>query len=118
MDADKILSRLVQIGYVSAVDPVKKKARVRFPDTGITSGWLYILQHGGTGLSIVKDGGHTHGITVNDTYTGGGSGTIEAVPDHKHTGSTTTSWLPKVNEKVVVLYLPVADGDGFILGGI
>lgn len=24
--------------------------------------------------------------------------------------------LPKVNDRVVVLYLPVADGDGFVLG--
>lgn len=118
MDADKILSRLVQTGYVSAVDTAKKRARVRFPDTGITSGWLYVLQHGGTGVDVVKDGSHTHDITVNDTYTGGGSGTIASVPDHNHSGSTTTSWLPKVNERVVVLYLPVADGDGFILGGI
>lgn len=118
MDAEKILSRLVQIGHVSAVDPRKKKARVQFPDTGITSGWLYVLQHGGMGLSIAEDGGHSHGITVSDTYTGGGSGSIEAIEDHRHPGSTTTAWLPKVNDRVVVLYLPIADGDGFILGGI
>lgn len=24
--------------------------------------------------------------------------------------------LPKINDRVVVLYLPVADGDGFVLG--
>lgn len=27
-------------------------------------------------------------------------------------------WMPKVNDQVLVLYLPVFNGDGFILGGI
>lgn len=27
-------------------------------------------------------------------------------------------WLPKINELVLVLYLPVFGGDGFILGGL
>lgn len=114
MDADKILSRLVQVGYVTAVDPAKKKARVRFPDTGITSGWLLVVQHTTAGLHIIPDAEHTH--TINDTYTGGGA--ASTFPDHNHDGSYVTVWMPKVNEKVVVLYLPVADGDGFILGGI
>ena len=112
MDADKILSRLVQVGYVSAID--RAKARVRFPDTGITSGWLFITQHSAAGLHIEPDAEHAH--TITDTYTGGGSASTE--PDHEHPGSHLTTWLPKVNERVVVLYLPIADGDGFILGGI
>lgn len=118
MDMEKILARMVQVGAVSAVDAKKHMVRVKFPDTGMVSGWLYVLQHGGMGLSIVEAGGHSHGITVNDTYSGGGSGSIEAVPDHTHAGSTTTAWMPKVNDRVVVLYLPVADSDGFVLGGL
>ncbi len=117
MDVGKILSRMVQVGFVSAINAEKRMARVQFPDTGITSGWLYVLQHSGMGTSIVPDGGHTHNITVNDTYTGGGSATIKAIPNHDHLGSVTTVWMPKINEQVVVLYLPVKDGDGFILGG-
>lgn len=118
MDVAKLLSRLVQVGNVSAVNASKKQVRVMFPETGITSGWLYVLQHGGMGVSLVPDGGHTHDITVTDTYTGGGSATIKPVPDHDHQGSKTTVWMPKVNDRVVVLYLPVADGDGFVLGVI
>lgn len=118
MEIEKILSRMVQIGFVSAVDAKKRLARVKFPGTDMVSGWLYVLQHGGMGLSIVEAGGHGHDVTVNDTYTGGGSGSAKAVPDHTHAESTTTTWMPKVNDLVVVLYLPVADGDGFVLGGL
>lgn len=118
MDSEKILARLVQVGFVSAVDTKKRMVRVKFPETDIISDWLRVLQHGGTGVSVAPDGGHAHNAKVSDTYTGGGSATIEPVPDHDHQGSTTTVWLPKVNERVVVLYLPVADSDGFVLGGL
>ena len=118
MDLGKTMSRMVQVGYVTAVNLPKRMVRVRFPDTEITSGWLYVLQHSGTEMTITKDGGHSHSITVSDSYTGGGSASVGAVPDHDHKNSKTTVWMPKVNDRVVVLYLPVADGDGFILGGI
>lgn len=118
MDAEKLLARLVQRGIVSAVDAEKRKVRVKFQETDMVSGWLQVLQHSGMGLSITKDGGHGHEVTVSDTYTGGGSGSTKAVPDHEHDKSVTTTWMPKVNDQVVVLYLPVADGDGFVLGGL
>ena len=114
MEVEAILSRLVQHGTVTDVDIPKRKARVKFQDTGYTSGWLYVLQHYGGGIYIEPDGEHTHNIS--DTYSGGGSASVE--PHHDHTGSFRTYWMPKVNDSVVVLYLPVRDGDGFILGGI
>lgn len=72
MDAEKVLLNLVRLGTVTAVDKPKRRARVKFQDSGITSGWLPVLQ------------------------TGGG--------------------LPEVNRTVLTLYLPVFNGDGFILG--
>ncbi len=118
MDAEKILARMVQVGTVSDIDAEKKKVRVKFPGTEIVSGWLYVLQRPGTGLSIKEDGGHSHEIKVKDTYTGRGDADIKAVPNHDHKESVTTTWLPKVNDRVVVLYLPIANGDGFVLGGL
>ena len=118
MDMEAILARLVQIGRVSAVDTAKKRVRVIFTKSGMTSGWLHVIQRSGGNMALVPDGGHTHDITVNDTYTGGGSATIKPVPHHEHTGSVTSSWMPKVNDQVLVIYLPIADGDGFVLGGI
>lgn len=115
---ERALSRMVQRGIVTAVDPQKLQVRVKFMETDMISGWLKVLQHRGMGLSITEDGGHGHEVTVKDTYTGGGSGTVKTVPDHDHAESATTTWMPKVNDQVVVLYLPVDDGDGFVLGGL
>lgn len=115
MDAEKILSRLVQIGTVTAVDSEKRTARVKFQDTSIISGPLRVLQHFAAGLYIAPDAEHTHDIT--DTYTGGGS--ASTFPAHDHLpGSHLTYWMPKVNDTVLVLYLPIENSDGFILGGI
>lgn len=115
MDAEKILSRLVQVGTVTAVDSGKRTARVKFQDTSIISGPLRVLQHFAAGLYIAPDAEHTHDIT--DTYTGGGS--ASTLPAHDHLpGSHLTYWMPKVNDTVLVLYLPIDNSDGFILGGV
>ena len=69
------LARLALLGRVSDVDKSKRLVRVIWPDSGQTSGWLYVLQRGEV-------------------------------------------WLPKINELVLVLYLPVFGGDGFVLGSV
>lgn len=46
----------------------------------------------------------------------GGSGDA-SFASHKH-DLIIKPWMPKVNDQVLVLYLPVFNGDGFILGGI
>ena len=114
MDTERIVSRLVQLGTVTAVDAGKRTARVKFQQTGINSGWLSVVQHYGASLSITPDAQHTH--SISDTFTGGGSASTE--PDHNHSNSVVTYWLPKVNDEVLVLYFPVDNSDGFILGGI
>lgn len=115
MNTEQILSRIVQTGTVSAVDTSKRMARVILKETGHTSGWLKVLQHYGANFYIEPDAEHTHKIT--DTYSGGGS--ASTFPSHDHLpGSYLTWWMPKVNDEVLVLYLPVFNGDGFILGGI
>lgn len=71
---EKMLANMVRVGTVSAVDAGERKARVLFPDTDQTSGWLYVMRQ-------------------------------------------SASWMPKVNDKVLTIYIPVFNGDGFILGG-
>ena len=51
-EQQNILSGLVQTGTVTAIDSAKRKARVKFKDTGIISGWLYVLQHYGADFYI------------------------------------------------------------------
>ena len=52
---------------------------------------------------ILKETGHTSGWL--------------SFASHKH-DLIIKPWMPKVNDQVLVLYLPVFNGDGFILGGI
>ncbi len=68
----------------------------------------------GADFYIEPDAKHTHEIT--DTFTGGGS--ASEYPAHDHLpGSHLTYWMPKVNDRVLCLYLPIFNGDGFVLGG-
>ncbi len=64
---------IVRIGTIA--DIKGRTARVLYPDSGMTSGWLSVLRHG-----------------------------------------TTDEWMPQINDVVLCLYIPVWNGDGFILG--
>lgn len=104
---DNILKNLVRIGTVSSVDNGAKKARVIFQDKNMTSGWLFVLQHPGA-VTVEEAGNHSHTVLSTSTSTDG---------KHVHEASGGI-WMPKVNDTVLVLYLPVFNGDGFILGVI
>lgn len=106
---ENILNNLVRIGTVSSIDPAKRTARVMFKDKDMVSGWLSVLQHPGAGVYVKPEGKHSHSIS--------GGGTTELDGEHDHV-SNVTYWMPKVNDTVLVLYLPVFNGDGFILGVI
>lgn len=112
MDVEKILSRLVQIGTVTDVSGTK--CRVKFHSTNMTSGWLRVIQRLGGAVEVAPDNQHSH--VIHDTYSGGGSSV--AVAAHNHTGTLTRGWMPKINDTVLVLYLPAEQGDGYVLGGI
>ncbi len=106
---ENILANLVRIGTVSSIDSGKRVVRVIFPDKDMVSGWLHVLQHPRAGVYIKPEGEHSHDII------GGGKTEIEGEHDH---AASVTYWMPRVNETVLVLYLPVFNGDGFVLGAI
>lgn len=106
-------TNIVRVGVVMSVDEAKCRVRVKFPDEDITSDWLPVLQHYGAPVSVSAVSGHSHAI--HDSYTGGGSS--EAAGSHGHTASLEY-WMPKVNDNVLCLYLPLFSADGFVLGGI
>ena len=108
MDIEKILKRLVRIGTVTVTDPVKRVARVKFEDTGETSGLLYVLAN----RPYIPD----YDVPQRTEFEAGGRGD-PAFASHKH-DLIIKPWMPKVNAVVLTLYLPVLDGDGFILGEI
>lgn len=94
----------LRVGTVTAVDKARWRARVRFDDRRdregrpMISDWLQVVQRRETELYIEPDGG-------------------EASHDHLP-GSYAGGWMPKVNDQVLVLYEDVANGRGYILGGV
>lgn len=88
MMEEQELSRLVQVGVVTAVSG--RLARVKLPETGETSGWLTVVR---SPPAVSVQGEHSHSAKVEP-------------------------WTPAVNDWVLVLFRPVENGEGYILGGI
>lgn len=108
MDIEKILRRLVRIGTVTWTDPDERLARVKFEDTGQTSGKLFVLAN----RPYIPD----YDVPQRTEFEAGGIG-APAFENHKH-DLQIKPWMPRVNAVVLTIYLPVLDGDGFILGEI
>lgn len=90
------LKNMVRIGKVSSINASQNTVRVIFPDlNNMVSGNLRLVQRMGGSVRI---------------------GSAGAQP-HSHEASLG-AWLPEIGEMVLCLYLPVEDGDGFVLGGI
>jgi len=131
MDVEAILLNLVRVGTVRAIDASKRKARVWYDDLGILSGWLSVMQFYGAAVRVL--GGahiHEHGVSFENDHThvapvdissAGGHRhvvTDDTMDSHEHSGTTLAAWMPTVGARVLVLYLPVFNGDGFVLGGL
>lgn len=85
MMEEQELSRLVQVGVVTAVSG--RLARVKLPETGETSGWLTVVRS-------------PPAVSVQGVK------------------AQVEPWTPAVNDWVLVLFRPVENGEGYILGGI
>ena len=90
MDVEKILKHLVRIGTVTVTDPVKRVARVKFEDTGQTSGLLYVL----ASRPYIPD----YDVPQRTEFEAGGS-SDPAFASHKH-DLIIKPWMPKVNAVV------------------
>ncbi len=108
MDMKQILSGLVRVGIVTAVDYAGYRARVRFDDINTSSGWLIVLDN----RPFIPD----YNAPQRTEYEEGGSG-FPQFEKHKH-DLVIKQWMPAINQAVLVLYLPVKNADGFILGGM
>lgn len=87
------LKRMIQVGIVTDTDTKNRKVRVKFKDVNLTSDWLCILRQ-------------EPSVDV-DNLTDGNSVALRITP-----------WMPKVNDTVLVVYLPIFNSDGFVIGGI
>lgn len=95
-------------GKVTAVNNDKRIAKVWFDDLEIESDWLPVL--------ITRDYIPDYDVPQRTEYESGGSGDA-AFESHKH-DLTIKPYMPKVNDMVLVLYFPIFNGDGVILGGV
>ncbi len=95
------IEKLIRIGKVSSVNAEQKTARVIFENLGgMVSGDLPILQNAGT-------------VNISSTTVSYGGESKQ----HGH-AADIAAWLPAVNQYVLCIYLPVFNGDGFIIGGL
>lgn len=99
---------IVRGGKVTAVDNGKRIAKVWFDSMGIESDWLPVL--------ITRDFIPDYDVPQRTEFEAGGSGD-PAFASHKH-DLIIKPYMPKVNDLVLVLYFPVFNGDGVILGGV
>lgn len=99
---------IVREGKVTAVDNGKRIAKVWFDSMGIESDWLPVL--------ITRDFIPDYDVPQRTEFEAGGSGD-PAFASHKH-DLIIKPYMPKVNDLVLVLYFPIFNGDGVILGGV
>ena len=115
---ENVVARMVQIGIVTAVDSAEHRCRVKFPDTGLTSDWLRVLRQTPV-VSVNSGGSHSHPGSVSVSggadHSHSASVTINEAGSHGHTVEVS-AWMPKINDTVVVIYIPVFNSDGFVIG--
>ena len=99
---------IVREGTVTDVNNDKRIAKVWFDALGIISDWLPVI--------ITRDFIPGYDVPQRTEYEAGGSGDA-AFESHKH-DLIIKPYMPKVGDKVVVLYFPIFNGDGIILGGV
>lgn len=110
------IQHFIRLGIVTDVDNEKRLARVKFPGMELqdTSGWLPVL--------INRDVIHYYPYdapqwTEYDTECKEPRTGEKEYAEHRHK-IVIKPYLPKVDDQVLVIYYPVFNADGFILGGI
>ena len=90
------------------MDNGKRIAKVWFDALEIESDWMPVL--------INRDFIPDYDVPQRTEFEAGGSG-YPAFENHKH-DLIIKPYMPKVNDLVLVLYFPIFNGDGVILGGV
>ena len=112
----EVLKSLVRIGTVMDRDPDldKRLVRVWFEDDQRSSGWLPVLISQDVTPDYEYDDPQWTEFETEDKVPQAGE--TKYVP-HKHK-ILRKPYMPKVGDMVLVIYLPVFNADGFVIGGI
>lgn len=105
---------IVREGKVTAVDNDKLIAKVWFDDLEIESDWMPVLINHAIIKDYPYDSPQWTEFETEDKVPQAGE--TRYVP-HRHK-LIIKPWMPKVNDMVLVLYFPVFNGDGVVLGGV
>jgi len=93
---------VVRVGTVSVTDATKRCVRVIFD--GMVSNWLFVV----SAPSAMPPQTNPQAGGVHE----------EAFASHSHGLPSAGAWFPRVNDTVLCVFIPIPDGDGFVLGAI
>lgn len=102
------METVIRIGEVMTVDKAERQVRVQFADVNIISGWLKVIKS--PPFIPAKD------VPSRTEKAAGGMGE-EAFAEHYH-DILIAPWLPSIGEKVLCVYNPGFNEDGYVLGAI
>ena len=108
-ELEAVVYRGLRIGVVSDVDNENRIARVYYEDLDMTSDWM--------GVMINQDYIPDYEGPQATEYEGPAGSDMALFERHRHL-LTIKPWMPKLGDQVIVAYLPMKDGEGFILGGL
>lgn len=96
-------------GIVQDVDNDKHLCRVKYPDLGFVSSWIYVPGTPPYFITYEDPDQHTEDAS-------GGSGDPAYAPHHHMI--TVIQWMPKIGDTVVVACEPIHNGDAYVIGGL
>ncbi len=102
-------SYIIRKGTVTNVNNDEHTARVKYEDLGYTSGWLKVI--GSPPYFVTYDG-------YQGTEFEGPAGSDFALFERHRHQIKVIQWMPKIGDIVLVAYIGVDNGDGYVLGGI
>lgn len=108
------LAGLVRVGTVTDRQMGKRLVRVWFADDAMSSGWLPVIIS--QDVTPEHDYDDPQWTEFETEWKPDRAGEKDYV-DHKHK-IKRKPYMPKVGDQVLVVYIPVWNADGFVIGGI
>lgn len=110
----EVLRGLVRLGTVTDRKLDRRLVRVWFEDDAMSSGWLPVIISQDVTPDYEYDGHQWTDFESEDKEPQAGE--TRYVP-HRHK-IIRKPYMPKIGDQVLVIYLPVFNADGFVIGGI
>lgn len=103
-----LLENIIRIGEVQSINESERTVRVMFPDTKIMSGWLKVIKS----PPFIPSKGEEQ-----KTETASGQREEGTFDEHFH-NVIINAWFPSIGDNVLCIFVPVFNGDGYVIGEI